>query len=126
MPISGPWSELTLVHLDAVPAVPGVFEIGTLVRNTLYIGRSAGRDLRSCLKSQLLDPQSQIRHRALYFRYEGTPRDEQRHATLLEEYARSHAGKLPPLNQSLNLERSRMVAARPLRVVEQPSLRAAS
>lgn len=126
MAISGPWSKLTLASVEAVPTMPGVYELGTLVRNTLYIGRSASRDLRSCLSAELAEPRSQIRHRTLYFRYEVTTRDEQRHRRLLEEYARSHSGRLPPLNQSSNLERSKLVAARLLEAVEHRNLRAAS
>lgn len=126
MSISGPWSKLTLASIESVPTAPGVYEVGTLVRNTLYMGRSGGRDLRECLSDELADPRSQIRHRALYFRYEVTQRDEQRLRRLLEEYARSHGGKLPPLNQRLNPAPSKLEKPRPLALVRRRDLRAAS
>ena len=126
MPIDGSWSKLTLATIQNVPAVPGVYEIGTLVRNTLYLGRSAGRDLHACLASELSDPRSQIRHRDLYFRYEATALDEQRLRRLLEEYAKKHGGKHPPLNQSSKPESTKRAAPPSLRVVERRRLRAAS
>jgi len=125
MPMNGPWLKLTPASIESVPTVPGVYEIGTLVRNTLYMGCSAGRDLRSCLSSEISDPRSQIRHRALYFRYETTVRDEQRLRRLLEEYAEQHRGSLPPLNERLSPEPPRLVTPRPLAVVERQDLRAA-
>jgi len=125
MPMNGPWSQLTPASIESVPTMPGVYEIGTLVRNTLYMGCSGGRDLRSCLSSELSDPRSQIRHRALYFRYETTARDEQRLRGLLEEYAEQHRGNLPPLNERLSPEPQRLLTPRPLAVVERHDLCAA-
>ena len=112
MPISSSWSRLAPTTLEAVPSMPGVYELGTLVRNTLFIGRTDGGDLRACLHAELMDPRSLIRQRAHYFRYELTPRDDQRHRELIEEYARRHAGKVPPLNQCADVERPRSTAKR--------------
>jgi hypothetical protein len=99
MPIDGPWIRLTPYTLEAVPQLPGVYELGNLVRNTVYIGRSADRDLRSCLGDEIADPRCEaIRRQARYFRYEPTPHDDVRQRELLEEYGSAHRGEPPPGN----------------------------
>jgi hypothetical protein len=126
MPINGCWLKLSLDNIEAVPRVAGVYEIATLVRTTLFIGRSAGKDIRSCLSSELSDPASQIRQRTLYFRYEQTSRDDQRHRDLLEEYAQQHCGQQPPLNQRADRGRAHAKTGRPARAADHRHLRAVS
>jgi hypothetical protein len=99
MPIMNAWSRLTPDTVENIPEEPGVYELATLVRNTLFIGRSAERTLRGCLHDELSGRASMIRQQPLYVRYEPTAKDDQRHRELVDEYRRAHAGKLPPLNQ---------------------------
>jgi len=105
MPIPRPWTRLAPDALEKVPAEPGVYELATLVRNVVFIGRTAGKDLHSCLHDELSDPRSQMRQLSIYFRFEETQSEDQRHHELLDEYQRNHAGKLPPLNQRPDGER---------------------
>jgi hypothetical protein len=119
MSIESPWVKLTPPNVEALPAVPGVYEVATLVRNTLFFGRTDGRDLRSCLADFLAH---QERHRTLYFRYEETLREEQRHRDLMAEYKRTHDGCLPPLNG----DRTRPGAVKPARVGSRAPLEAVS
>ena len=119
MPIESPWSKLTPASVEAVPAVPGVYEVASLVRNTLFFGRTDGRDLRACLTDFL---QHQERHRTLYFRYEETLQEEQRHRDLMAEYKRTHDGCSPPLNG----DRARPGAAKGARVAPRVPLEAVS
>lgn len=126
MPISSPWSRLSQDTVETVPTTPGVYEIATLVRSTLYIGRTAGQDLRGCLRAELTEPRPEFRPHALYFRYEPTPQADQRHDELLQEYARTHRGKVPPLNQGGTAERPRVEPKRVGPAGPRPELRAAS
>jgi hypothetical protein len=105
MSIPKPWTRLAADALEKVPPEPGVYELATLVRTVVFIGRTAGKDLHSCLHDELMDPRSQMRQLSIYFRFEETPSEDQRHRELLDEYARSHGGKLPPLNQRPEAER---------------------
>lgn len=100
MPIPNPWKRLTAEAVDALPQKPGVYEFATLVRNSLLIARTAGKDLRACLREEMASREGLIRQQALYFRYEDTAADEQRYRELLDEYRRTHDGKLPPFNQT--------------------------
>ena len=99
MPITNAWSRLTTDALDVIPQRSGVYELATLVRNTLLLGRSAGKDLRACLNDELAKRDSLARQQGLYFRYEVTQTDDQRYRELLDEYRRKHSGKVPPLNE---------------------------
>jgi hypothetical protein len=117
MLINAPWIRLTPYALESVPRSQGVYELATLVRSTVYVGRTADRDLRSCLADEITDPRREaVRRQAQYFRYEATSRDEARQRELLEDYRRSHHGLLPPGN----LERDDPAAARE---AEQPDRR---
>lgn len=126
MPISNPWSRLSQDTVETVPTMPGVYEIATLVRSTIYIGRTDGQDLRRCLRAEVTEPRRRIRQQALYFRYEPTSQDDQRHHELLQEYARAHRGKIPPLNQDADVERLRAGAKRVAHAVARHELRAVS
>jgi hypothetical protein len=123
MPIKNPWLKLTLSSVESVPAGPGVYEVATLVRNTVFFGRTDGRTLRACL-SDILAHQS--RQRALYFRYEETPRDEQRYRELLSGYKRTHEGSPPPLNSRADLDPKGAEPAKPERAIPRPALQAVS
>ena len=124
MPIAKSWSRLAPDTVEKVPAKTGVYELATLVRNVMFIGRTAGNDLRSCLHDEMTDPRTQDRQRSLYFRYEETPSEDQRHRELLDEYARDHSGKLPPLNQ--RPEGERRATSRRLTALAGGKLRAVS
>jgi hypothetical protein len=123
MPIKNPWLKLTLSSVESVPASPGVYEVATLVRNTLFFGHTNGRNLRACLGDILAH---QARQRALYFRYEETPRDEQRYRELLSGYKRTHEGSLPPLNDRAGSDPNRAESAKSERVTPRPALQAVS
>jgi hypothetical protein len=127
MPISNAWSRLTPDVLAGVPRAPGVYELATLVRNTVFIGRTEGRDLRDTLKAELANRESMIRRRALYFRYEQTQDDGDRQLDLLEEYAEAHDGGVPPMNQPTELDQARARATkRPAHAAGRGQLRAVS
>jgi len=123
MPIKNPWLKLTLSSVESVPVTPGVYEVATLVRNTLFFGRTNGRNLRACLGDILAH---QARQRALYFRYEETPRDEHRYRELLSGYKRTHEGSVPPLNGRAENDSSRAEAEKAERTAPSPALQAVS
>ncbi|HEY2387766.1 MAG TPA: hypothetical protein VGK30_12455 [Candidatus Binatia bacterium] len=89
------WRPLDAVEVSALPSVPGVFEIATLVRNVLFIG-VATESLATTLQTHL-DSSAVPNARAgrLYFRYVASDDVERLQAELLAQYRERHAGTLP-------------------------------
>ncbi len=90
------WKLLDSVTVTQLPESPGVFEIATLVRTTLFIGVAAENLVRT-LRTHLEIPTAlHARAGRLYFRYAPTEDAERVHAELLTRYGECHGGALPP------------------------------
>ena len=90
------WRPLFPSELETIPAVPGVFELATLVRTVLLIG-AAPESLTTTLGDYAgapgLIPRSAGR---VYFRWRTADEPEILQSDLLEQYRRAHGGSLPP------------------------------
>jgi excinuclease UvrABC nuclease subunit len=82
------------MHVASVPEQEGVYELADSSRSTIYVGRSD--DLNGRLR-EFLDTRESCFRRAALFRYELTPRSEQRKRELLEQYYELHE-RYPPCN----------------------------
>ena len=86
------WQVISADLLERLPEVPGVFELGTLVRSVLYIG-AAGHGIQSEVRRALAQG---LQLRAHCVRFEAHA-DPVRAATeKLRKYRQSHGGDLPP------------------------------
>jgi len=93
MAIESAWQPLTKAAVDALPDAMAVFELGSLVRNVLYIGGDPGEGLRSAVRRALDDPRLRLRARCL--RWEPTPDPRGRASELLARYRAAHGGDAP-------------------------------
>lgn len=94
----GRWLKLTADNLSAVPDVPGVFEIGNLVRTVLLIERGNGRlgdRLRQIGPMPAVLPAMVGGH---YFRFELARAEDEALERRLKTYRAQHRGTLPPGN----------------------------
>lgn len=90
------WKLLDSATIAQLPESPGVFEIATLVRTTLFIG-VAPESLMTTLRTHLEIPTGlHAGAGRLYFRYAPTEDAERVHADLLARYGKCHGGALPP------------------------------
>lgn len=91
----GRWHRLNVETIEALPNAPAVFEIGTLVRTVLYVGRAEGR-LRDHLSA--LGPVPNHLPPAVggyYVRYELTPAEDESLTRCLKTHQARHRGRLP-------------------------------
>ena len=86
------WRVITPTLLDDLPDVPGVFEVGNLVRNVLFIG-AAPTGIASAVRNAITS--SRLISRAHCIRFEVGEDVEERVRVRLAEYRRAHAGALP-------------------------------
>ncbi len=101
------WRVITPTLLDELPDAPGIFEIGNLVRNVLFIG-AAPTGLAAAVRSAL--GSSRLVPRAHCIRFEVGENAEERARTRLAEYRHEHAGALPYAHRDDPL--TRMLEAR--------------
>ena len=94
MGMAAAWISFTPLQVSRVPKEAGVYELANLSRSTIYIGRAD--DLNRRLQ-ELLTTTDRCWRQAAHFRYEATPRAEQRQHELLEEYSQKHE-RYPPCN----------------------------
>lgn len=92
MPNTMQWRVITPTLLDELPELPGVFEVGNLVRNVLFIG-SAPAGIASALREALMTPR--LLSRARCIRFEVTDEGEDVARLRLAEYRRRHGGTAP-------------------------------
>lgn len=93
MAIESAWQPLTKAAVDALPDAMAVFELGSLVRNVVYIGGDPDEGLRSAVRRVLDDPRLRLRARCL--RWEPTHDPRGRAAELLSRYRAAHGGSAP-------------------------------
>ncbi len=86
--------SLTLIEIQRVPEVEGVYELADSSRLIIYIGRSV--NLQKRLNEHLLTTDTCLKL-ASYFQYEQTLSSEAREREMLEDYRRIH-GRLPRCN----------------------------
>ena len=90
-----PWKPMVPALLADVPASPGVYELGTLVRTVVFIG-SASENLSETLIQHMNAPATLHPHFGrLYFRHAALEDPDHGQTALLEAYRASHAGSLP-------------------------------
>jgi len=108
----GQWLKLTLDNIRAVPDVPGVLEIGNLVRTVVLIDRAGGR-LRERLEQ--LGPVPAALSATVgghYFRFEIARAEDEAFERRLKTYRAQHRGNLPPGNVQADLrERAQRLEA---------------
>jgi hypothetical protein len=97
----GRWCRLIPAVIAGLPETPGVFEVGSLVRNVLFIGRADG-SLRERMTS-LIQTQEKLPPSSggYYFRYELATDEEDALGKRLSAYQDGHAGLLPPANRAV-------------------------
>jgi hypothetical protein len=88
------WQVLRPGSLEELPAVPGVFELGNLVRNVLLVGGESGRSLREVVREALSAPGIALQARCLRFSVTDDPQAAVQ--ARLADYRAGHAGSLPP------------------------------
>jgi hypothetical protein len=94
------WKPMVPALVAEVPAAPGVYELGTLVRTVVFIG-SAADNLSDALTQHLNAPATLHPHFGrLYFRTAALEDPEHGQAALLDAYRASHAGLLPAAQAS--------------------------
>jgi hypothetical protein len=107
----GPWQKLNPSTIECVPAVPGIFEIGNLVRTVLFIGRADG-DLRRRLAGLGAVPENVPASAGGYYVRWAITDDEE--AALAERKAlhrTEHDGHLPAGNEARPRPAIRLVTA---------------
>jgi len=86
------WRVITPSLLEELPDRPGVFEIGNLVRNVLFIG-AAPAGLSAAIRETLREPRLLSRARCL--RFEVTEEAEDLARERMTDYRRAHSGAPP-------------------------------
>jgi hypothetical protein len=105
----GPWQKLNPSTIEAVPETPGIFEIGNLVRTTLYIGRADG-NLRRRFEALGAIPENVPASAGGYWVRWAIVEDEE--AALAEHEARhraEHDGRMPAGNEARRRPAIRLV-----------------
>jgi hypothetical protein len=97
----GRWCRLIPAVIAGLPETPAVFEVGSLVRNVLFIGRAEG-SLRERMTS-LIQTQEKLPPSSggYYFRYELASDEEDALGKRLTAYQDGHSGLLPPANRAV-------------------------
>lgn len=104
MPLAKRWSSFTLVNLRLVPRRPGVYELGDVKGEIVYIGSSdAGENVRGRLASHKQSKPASVVKR---FRYQLCAMLDWDSARSLEEehcniFKSQHGGKLPRLQKRM-------------------------
>ncbi len=96
----GRWQKLNPCTIECVPEVPGIFEIGNLVRSVLYIGRAEG-NLRQRLDGLGAVPENVPASAGGYWVRWAIADDEE--GALAERHAlhrAQHVGRLPAGNEA--------------------------
>jgi hypothetical protein len=88
------WQTLRPGSLEELPAEPGVFELGNLVRNVLLVGGEPNRSLREVVREALSAPGVAVQARCV--RFSVTPDPATAVQARLSDYRAGHAGSLPP------------------------------
>jgi hypothetical protein len=107
----GPWQKLNPATIECVPRVPGIFEIGNLVRTVLFIGRADG-DLQRRLAGLGAVPENVPASAGGYYVRWAITDDEE--AALGERQALhrdQHEGRLPAGNEARSRPAIRLVTA---------------
>ncbi len=86
------WRVITPALLEELPELPGVFEVGNLVRNILFIGAAPGGIARS-IREVLTTPR--LLSRAHCIRFEVAEDGEDLARERMAEYRRAHGGTPP-------------------------------
>lgn len=92
MPNGMQWRVITPTLLDELPELPGMFEVGSLVRNVLFIGSAPG-GIAAALREALMTPR--LLSRAHCVRFEVTEAGDELARSRLAEYRREHNGAVP-------------------------------
>jgi hypothetical protein len=87
------WMSIGPGALDTLSDRPGVFLIGSLVRNVLFVG-SASEGIRSAVRAALDRPD--LRQRARCLKVEPSEDPALLLAEILATYRETHGGALPP------------------------------
>ena len=95
MPIEGEWKKLDEKHIRMVPDFPGVYELGDILQEIIYIGKSE-RLPQSLMK--LLDRDDPCLRNAEFFRYRPVKDIESEYNKLIEEF-KEEQGRLPRCNK---------------------------
>jgi hypothetical protein len=109
---TGPWQKLNPSTIEGVPEVPGIFEIGNLVRTVLFIGRANG-DLRGRLAGLGAVPENVPASAGGYYVRWAIADDED--VALAERQAlhrTEHDGRLPAGNEARPRASIRLVTAK--------------
>jgi hypothetical protein len=97
VPIDKPWTVCGNLRPKDLPGTVGVYELGDIDGQVIYIGYAGGRSLTG-LRGKLIghcsgeDPNAVIRSRVQSFRYEVTTSYITRHIDLLSRYNEKHNG----------------------------------
>ena len=107
----GPWQKLNPSTIDVVPEVPGIFEIGNLVRTVLFIGRANG-DLKGRLAGLGAVPENVPASAGGYYvRWAITDDEETALADRKAAHRDEHDGRLPAGNEARPRPSIRLVTA---------------
>jgi len=101
---SAGWVSIVPGALEELPERPGVFVVGSLVRNVLFVG-SASEGIRAAVRAALDRPD--LRGQARCLKIEPSDDPAQRLAEILTAYREAHDGALPPAQPVAEEERSR-------------------
>src|SRR5262245_43483427 len=93
------WIPIVPGAVEELPELPGVFVVGSLVRNVLFVG-SASEGIRAAVRAALDRPE--LRGQARSLRVEPSDDPAGRLAEILSAYRDAHAGALPPAQPSAN------------------------
>lgn len=93
------WVPFTAEQIAHLPEEGGIFEIATLVRNVVFIGRAEGNVRRAA--TQMLDIPGRLPQLAggLYLRFLPAAQEVEALTARLREFEQSHHGELPSANR---------------------------
>jgi len=104
MPLAKRWSPFTLVNLRLVPREAGVYELGDVKGEIVYIGSSdSGENVRGRLAAHKRSKKAFVVKRFRYqvcgmWDWEGARSLEERHCNIFKS---QHDGKLPRLQKAM-------------------------
>ncbi len=107
------WIPIGPGALEELPELPGVFVVGSLVRNVLLVG-SASEGIRAAVRAALDRPE--LRGQARSLKVEPSDDPPGRMAEILSAYRDAHDGALPPAQPLGNPGDSAEERRPPLRV----------